>query len=182
MNRLPTHEEFKQIYQYYQCRGIQDEEHYSRLKSSENNKKDTERKVKRAVIDTINDRETFTKSTAVRSMTDAVCSHMGLVVQWSEAKGGHERPGGMPQSASKKPRSSGGSGGEVTRVRSAATDEGRSGNEDAPSTQSTAAPGTSLSTIDVVYYLISLAAQCFEKASLSAGGTQLNLRCGSRDP
>ena len=75
MNLLPTQEGFKQKNQYSQCLGFQDEEHYNRLRSSENNKKDTERKVKRAVIDTINARETFTKSTAVRSITDAVCSH-----------------------------------------------------------------------------------------------------------
>ena len=95
---MPTHKEFRQKYQYYQYLGIGDEEHSNKLRSSENNKKDTERKVKQAVIDTINNRETFTKSTAVRSSTDAICSNMGLVVQWSEAKGGQDRPGGMPES------------------------------------------------------------------------------------
>ena len=78
----------------------------------------------------------------------------GLVVQWIEAKGGHERPAGMPESASKKPRSSGGSGGEVTGVRSTKQNEGRSANEDAPSTQPTVAPRTSLSTTHAVYPIL----------------------------
>ena len=60
-------------------------------------------------------------------------------------------------------------------------DEGRSGDEDAPSTRPTVAPGTPLSTTDAVY-LVFLAPECFEKAYLSPEGTQLKLRCGSGDP
>ena len=81
MNHLPSSKDFKRRYQYYQCRGIRDEEHYKRLKASEKNKKDTERKVHRAVIDTIHGNETYRNSTAVRSITDAVCSHRGLIVK-----------------------------------------------------------------------------------------------------
>ena len=177
MNQLPSPEDFRTRSQYYQYGGIHDEEHYKRLKASEKNKKDTERKVRRAVIDTINGSETYTKSTAVKLITDVVCSHTGLIVKWSDAKGGHNRPEGMAESASKKLSLDE----EATAARRVAKDEEKGEDEGMQLTQPVVAPDATLSTTDAVYS-VSLGAQCFDRAYLSTRATQLNLRCGSGNP
>ena len=56
-----------------------------------------------------------------------------------------------------------------------------SGEEGAQPTRPVITPGATLSTSDAMYS-VSLAAQCFDGAFLSAGGTQLNLGCGSGSP
>ena len=198
MNQLPRPKSFGRELQYFLCRRICDEEHYKRLTASEKtkgkNKKDTERKVLRAVIDTINGSEMYTKSTAVKSLTDAICSHMGLTyrkstevksitdaicshmgltVKWSDAKGGHNRPDDMAESASKKLCL----GEEGPAVGSVVNDEGDGVHEGMQPTQPTATPDVNVSTV----YSVSLATQCFNRAYLSTGATQSNLRCGSKN-
>ena len=181
MNQWPGPENFRRKFQYFQCRGIRDEEHYKRLgaseKNKEKNKKDIEGKVRRAFMDTINGGETYTKSTAIKSITDAICSYMGVTVKWSDAKGGRNHPQDTAQSASKKLRPDE----EAPVVRRVVKDERKGDDEGMQPTQTVATPDATLSTTDAVYS-VSLAAQCFDRAYLSTGAKQLNLRCGTWNP
>ena len=180
MDHLPNREEFKEKFQYFHLLGIRDEEHYKRLRVSEKNKernrKDTERKVRRAVTDALNGEETCTKSTAVKSITDAICSQMEpssgeiplvdmiVLKVWRS----------QPQKKSRPDE-------ETPAVRRVVKDDGKSEDEDMQPTQPTASPDATLSNTNAVYS-VSLAAQCFDRAHLSFGATQLNLRCGSGNP
>ena len=175
--RLPSREEYEQDPTRYVDMGIGDLSHLKKLKSAFENRKTQERKVRVAVQAAINGEECGIVGSAVRSITEGICAHMGITPKWTDKHMTHERPEETGESEPKRAKTEIGLVSVAVEVREGSLEPVHKEDKEATPTDPPADSGAS----GAIVHPTSNAGMCFRGASLCAGGTQLNLRCRDGD-